>query len=306
MAQLLDRMLAFGNMTEAWEETRGAGQAPGVDHESVRRFQRHWESELQDLISEVRANRYKPRPLRVVYIPKKSGGRRRLGIPTVRDRVLQRAALQVLEPRLDRKFLSCSYGYRPKRSLYHAVAAILHYRQRKLCWVLDADIDNFFDSLDQLLLRKLIQKEVHDPQMLRLLQLWLEAGVVNAHEGKGVSQGMPISPLLSNLYLHELDWQLVRNRWALVRYADDFIVLTYSRAEAERCQGIVAGILADMKLRFQEEKTRITSFDEGFEFLGVAFDKDSYTYIWQEKRVRVHGNQGPLWSMWDYFPHGYE
>ncbi len=306
MAQLLDRILAFDNMVKAWEETRRGGETPGVDHQTIRRFQRHWETHLWDLIAEVRANTYRPRALRIISIPKRHGGQRRLGIPTIRDRVLQRAALHVLGPKLDRKFLSCSFGYRPKRSLFHAVAAILKYRDRHLTWVLDADIDNFFDSLDQPLLWHLIQKEIRDPGVLRLLQLWLDVGVVDKKRRKGVSQGMPISPLLSNLYLHEMDWQLVRGRWALVRYADDFVVLTYSRAEAERCRGIVADILTDLKLQLDPEKTNITSFDQGFEFLGVAFDNDSYSYTWQEKRVRVHGQPGPLWSLWPYFPHGYE
>ena len=306
MAQMLDRILDFENMKEAWLETRRHGQAAGVDHWRVSRFQRHWEHHLRTLIDDVRSNRYKPRPLRVFYIPKRHGGRRRLGIPTVRDRVLQRATLQVLGPKLDRKFLSCSYGYRPGRSLFHAVAAILKYRDRKLTWVLDADIDDFFSSVDLALLQGLIAQNVRDPQVLHLLQLWLDVGMVDRRRKKGLAQGMPVSPLLSNLYLHEMDWQLVRNRWALVRYADDFIVLTYSRAEAERCQGIVADILAELKLRFEEEKTRITSFDEGFEFLGVAFERDSYAYTWQDKRVEVHGSRGPLWQMWDYFPHQYE
>ena len=306
MAQLLDRILAFENMKEAWEETRAGGETPGVDHERARRFQRHWESNLWDLIADVRGNVYKARPLRIITIPKKNGGRRRLGIPTITDRVLQRAALQTLQPKLDRKFLSCSYGYRPRRSLMHAVAAILKYRDRRLTWVLDADIRSFFDSMDQALLRVLIQKEIHDPEALRLLDQWLAVGVVDARRHKGVSQGMPISPLLSNLYLHEMDWRLVRNRWALVRYADDFIILTTSRADAERCRDFVVEILDDLHLQLQPEKTRVTSFDEGFEFLGVAFDKDSVTYTWRDKRVQVHGNQGPLWGMWEYFPQGYE
>ncbi len=306
MAQLLERILDFENMTEAWQETRRNGKTAGVDHWSVRRFQRHWERHLRDIIDLVRSNRYKPHKLRIRYIPKRRGGRRRLAIPTVRDRVLQRATLQVLSPKLDRKFLSCSYGYRPGRSLFHAVAAILKYRDRKLTWVLDADIDDFFSSVDLALLQRLIAQNVRDPQALHLLQLWLDVGMVDKKRKKGIAQGMPISPLLSNLYLHEMDKRLVHLRWALVRYADDFIVLTYSRADAERCQGVVADILAGLKLRFEEEKTRITSFDEGFEFLGVAFDRDSYAYTWQDKRVEVHGSRGPLWRMWDYFPHQYE
>ena len=110
-------------------------------------------------MADVYANQYQPKPLRVCYIPKRQGGKRRLAIPTVRDRVLQRAALQVLQWRFERKFLTCSYGYRPKRSLFHAVSAVLRYRDRELLWVLDADIDNCFDSLDHAVLWELILRE---------------------------------------------------------------------------------------------------------------------------------------------------
>jgi group II intron reverse transcriptase/maturase len=229
-----------------------------------------------------------------------------LAIPTIRDRVLQRATLQILAPKLDREFLSCSYGYRPKRSLFHAVTAILRYRDRGLVWLLDADIDDFFSSVDLKRLRLLLSKRIGDPQVLRLLYLWLEVGKVDKNRDKGLSQGSPISPLLSNLYLHELDKRLVNQRWTPVRYADDFIVLTRTEASARRCYLVVEEILRDLKLQYEPTKTDITSFDEGFEFLGVHFDKDSYTYTWQEKRIQVHGRPGPLWSMWDYFPHGYE
>jgi group II intron reverse transcriptase/maturase len=219
---------------------------------------------------------------------------------------LQRATLQVLEWRFERKFMSCSYGYRPKRSLFHAVGAVLRYRDRELFWVLDADIDNCFDSLDHDILWTLVLQEISDPAVLRLLAQWMDVGMVDRKHGRGISQGMPISPLLCNIYLHELDWRLVRGRWALVRYADDFIILSWSRAEAERCYYIVADILAELKLALEPDKTQITSFDDGFEFLGVTFDTDSYSYTWEDKRIEVRGNRGPLWSMWDYFPHGYE
>jgi len=306
MAQMMDRILDFENMAAAWKETRKGGKSAGVDHWSVRRFGWHWEEHVRDLIDEVRGNRYKPRKLRIIYVPKRHGGRRRLAIPTVRDRVLQRAVLQVLMPRLDRMFFSCSYGYRPKRSLFHAVAAILKYRERGLTWVLDADIDDFFSSVDLGRMRTLIAQHVGDPQVVKLLYMWLEVGRVDRKRDKGLAQGMPISPLLSNLYLHELDRRLVRWRWSPVRYADDFIVLTRDEASARHCYGVVEGVLHDLKLRFEPSKTRITSFDEGFEFLGVYFDRESYVYTWEEKRVRVKGSRGPLWSMWDYFPHGYE
>jgi group II intron reverse transcriptase/maturase len=214
--------------------------------------------------------------------------------------------LQVLMQRFEGKFLSCSYGYRPKRSLYHAVGAVIRYRDRGHGWLLDADIDNCFDSLDHGVLWPLIEQEVWDPAVLRLLGQWLEVGVVDRKNGKGVSQGMPISPLLCNIYLHELDVRLaLRARRALVRYADDFVVLERSREEAERCWELTDGYLAEIKLALKPAKTAIATFDEGFDFLGVHFQGDSYSYTWEEKRIEVSGGMGPLWSLWDYFPHGY-
>ncbi len=306
MGVLLDRILDFENVKAAWEEVRKGGKTPGVDRVTARRFERHWEENLRDLIDEVRANRYKPAKLHVTFIPKKSGGRRRLGIPTIRDRVIQRAAMQVLMHRYERKFLSCSYGYRPKRSVFHAVAAIIKYRERGFEWVLDADIDNCFDELDHAFLWELLESDIPDKHVLSLLRLWLEIGVVDPEKKKGISQGMPISPLLANVYLHELDWRLVRGRWTLVRYADDFIVLTRSEQEAYKAYDVVAHILDDIKLRYEPAKTRITSFKEGFRFLGVEFDRHGYKYTWEGKRIQVESGPGPLWGLWDYFPHGYE
>jgi retron-type reverse transcriptase len=333
MGELLDRILDFDNVKAAWDVASDKGKTPGVDDWSLRRFGRNWEENLRGLIADVRANRYEPKRLRVRYVPKRGSvgpsgrlgtdrpqqgqdraqqagagrpGMRRLGIPALRDRILQRAALQVLMQRFEGKFLSCSYGYRPKRSLYHAVGAVIRYRDRGHGWLLDADIDNCFDSLDHGVLWPLIEQEVHDPAVLRLLGQWLEVGVVDRKNGKGVSQGMPISPLLCNIYLHELDVRLaLRARRALVRYADDFVVLERSREEAERCWELTDGYLAEIKLALKPAKTAIATFDEGFDFLGVHFQGDSYSYTWEEKRIEVSGGMGPLWSLWDYFPHGY-
>lgn len=338
MSDLLERILAFENMCTAWEHVRTRGQTPGVDDWSVRRFARSWEENLRVLCDEVRANRYQPRRLRVRYIPKKAvetrtpgasnpvRAYRRLGIPTLRDRILQRAALNLLDTRIDGKFLGCSYGYRPRRSLFHAVAALLNYRERGFRWVLDADIDNCFDSLDHGVLHNLLPRYIVDPRVLRLVAQWLEVGAVDrgprprqARAGteitaqpptgpqRGVSQGMPISPLLCNIYLHELDWRVtLRARRPLVRYADDFVVLARSQAEAERSRELIARYLDELKLHLQPAKTRITSFDQGFDFLGVHFEGDRYSYTWQNKQIEVTGGKGPLWQMWDYFPHGYD
>jgi len=264
-AALLDRILAPANLAAAWEAVAANAGMPGVDRVAIGRFARNWEERTLALAAEVRAGRYRPSPLRVRFIPKRDGGQRRISIPTVADRVLQRAALEVLLPHFDRKFLACSYGYRPKRGVAQAVAAVIRYRDRGLRAVLEADIDDCFGSLDHEVLLKLVEQEVADWRVLQLMRWWLEVGRPIKNAAVGIALGMPISPLWANIYLHELDWRLVRNRWALVRYADDFVVLTDSAGAAERVLGIVAETQADLKLRLEPTKTRTSSFGAGFE-----------------------------------------
>ncbi len=301
--ELLERVLDLENLTAAWEAVAANEGMAGVDDVSIRRWRRNWEERLVNLEADVRNQRYKPKRLRVRHIPKRDGGRRRISIPTVSDRVLQRATLQVLLPRFERKFLSCSYGYRPKRSVAQAVAAVIHYRDRGFRWVVDADIDDCFDSLDHELLTRFLEAEVPDWRVLQLMRRWMEVGKPARDLVRGVALGMPISPLWANIYLHEMDWRLVRNRWPLVRYADDFVVLAQSRTQAEQALALVERTLEDLKLRLEPRKTRIVSFSDGFEFLGVAFDSDSYTFLWQERRITVEGDFDWLWSRrisWEY------
>lgn len=297
-ASLLDRILAPDNLAAAWEAVAENAGIPGVDRERISRFRRNWEARLLVLAEDVRGNRYRPSRLRIEHIPKRNGGQRRIGVPTVTDRVLQRAALQTLLPRLDRKFLSCSYGYRPKRGVAQAVASVIHYRDRGYGWLLEADIDDCFGSLDHDILRELLRREVGDPRVLALMDGWLEVGRPKPQVARGVALGMPVSPLWANLYLHELDWQLVRNRWPLVRYADDFVVLADGPENAERARHAVQEALAPLKLRLEPEKTRVSSFEDGFEFLGVRFKEDTYTFTWEEKRVTVAGEFEWLWGQY--------
>jgi group II intron reverse transcriptase/maturase len=217
--------------------------------------------------------------------------------------VLQRAALNELEWRLDRRFLSCSYGYRPRRGLRQAVAEILRLRDAGQTWVVDADIDDCFDSLDHTLLASLVRQAIDAPRVAALLDLWMAAGRRRRQPNRGIAQGMPISPLLCNLYLHEMDWALVRRRWNLVRYADDFVLCCGSRAEAERALDAVAQVLERLKLRLEPRKTGITSFDQGFDFLGVHFQGRAYTFTWEDKQIEVTG-PAPDW-LWSYAPRGY-
>jgi len=299
-AALLGRILARDNLMDAWDAVAANAGMAGADRLSITRFARNWEERVTALADEVRSGRYRPGRLRVRFIPKPAGGQRRISIPTVADRVLQRATLQVLLPRLDRKFLSCSYGYRPRRGVAQAVAAVIRYRDRGLRWLVDADIDDCFGSLDHEVLTRLLEAEVPDWRVLHLMRRWLEAGAPGgAHEGgarRGIALGMPLSPLWCNLYLHEMDWTLVRKHWPLVRYADDFVILAGSRAAAEHAVEVAAAALGGLGLRLEPAKTRITSFSDGFEFLGVRFQGDEYTFTWQEKRITVQGEFNWLWG----------
>ena len=230
-------MLAWENLEEAWERVADNQGAPGVDGVRIARFARNWEENLRRLRRLVWENRYKPSKLRRIAVPKSGGGQRLLSIPTVADRVLQRAVLNVLDDVFERQFLDCSYGYRQGRGLRDAVQAILEHRDRGLVRVLDADIDECFDSLDHELLLGFLAEEVDDSLVMGLLRGWLQVGRRYRNPDRGIPLGSPISPLCCNVYLHRLDQALVWNRWSPVRYADDSSSAAAPRPRSTRCGG---------------------------------------------------------------------
>ncbi|MCB0044718.1 MAG: hypothetical protein KDD92_04755 [Caldilineaceae bacterium] len=301
---MLDAILAWPNLCDAWERVAGNQGAPGPDRVSVRRFARNWETNLQRLQNQLRTQTYRPGRLRRVAVPKRGGGQRLLRIANIGDRVAQRAVLNVLDDHFERRFYACSYGYRPGRSLHGALRAILRFRDQGLMWVLDADIDNCFDSVDHELLRTFLEKDVPDPDARKLLDLWIDAGTIRRNPNRGLAQGMPIAPLLCNVFLHRLDKTMVRGRWAIVRYADDFIVCCASPDEAQRAYRLVEQRLDQLKLTYEPAKTCVTSFEEGFDFLGIHLTATDYSFVWQEKRFTVEGAT-PGW-LWRYTPDGYE
>ncbi len=292
-------------MRAAWEEVAEKKGASGIDAVSIRRWRRNWEERLVNLAAAVRANTYKPRRPRRFYVPKPDGSLRQLSILTVTDRVLQRAVLRVVDDHFDRRFLDCSYAYRPGRGLRDAVHTILQYRDAGLKWVLDADIDECFDSLDHGLLMRFVREEIDDPVVLRLIEQWLRAGRRNPERAVGIPLGAVISPLLCNVYLHRLDLALTELGYSPVRYADDFCVFCLSHKEAESAWQDTENILAMLKLRLEPSKTAITHFDEGFDYLGVHFYRDTYSFICENKRIEVKGGFD-RWLFYDYVPDGYE
>lgn len=305
MPRLSEHILDFTNLRLAWEEVAENKGAPGVDDISLKRWRRNWEERLVKLRSEVKANTYQPRPLRRFTVPKKDGSLREISILTVTDRVLQRAVLRVIDDIFDRKFLDCSYGYRAGRGLREAIPAILEHRDAGRRWVLDADIDNCFNSFDHALLMEFIRQEITDASVLILIEKWLKSGRREPDKPIGIPLGAVLSPLFCNIYLHRLDEFLTQQGYHLVRYADDFCVFCLTRKEALAAWKDTTRILERLHLRLETAKTNLTHFEQGFDYLGIHFYRDTYTFITQDKRVEVRGAFDPF-LFYDYVPDRYQ
>jgi RNA-directed DNA polymerase len=269
---------------EAWRRVRANRGAAGVDRETIAAVEQYGvERFLEELGSALRAKRYRAGVVLRRYIPKADGRKRPLGIPTVRDRVVQMAAKLVLEPIFEADFLPVSYGFRPQRSATDALETLRKLGAKGHHFVLDADIRGYFGSIDHEKLMLLVARRVSDRRILRLLRQWLRAGVMEdgrvAPTRVGTPQGGVISPLLSNIYLHVLDLLWTRHSaplGTLVRYADDFVVMSRTRSECEQAEERIRVILGRLGLELHPEKTRrVELFDgkEGFEFLGCELRK---------------------------------
>jgi CRISPR-associated protein Cas1 len=288
MTTLLDLTLQPGNLRRAWDDVLDNGGAPGVDDITLAAWNRAWEARLVTLAADVRAGRYRPHPLRERQIPKSSGdGLRLLRIPTITDRVLQRAALQVLQPLYEPRFRECSYGYRPGRGVADAVRAISRLRRDGFEWVLDADIDDFFNQIDHRLLMGFLAGDLPDDTLLPLIHAWNTVDALTEAADRGIPMGAPISPLLANVFLHRLDEAILDRPSPLVRYADDFIVLTDWPLDRPDLLRFVGDELAQLRLAFEPHKTRLTGFDEGFDFLGVHFEETWYWYWHDDRRIEI-------------------
>lgn len=269
-------------LQEAWRRVRANRGAAGVDGETIASIEAAGvESFLETLQEQLKEGRYRPSPVRREYLPKPDGRQRPLGIPTVRDRVVQQAAKLVLEPIFEADFKACSFGFRPKRSATQAKEVLRLTGNRGHRWVVDADIRGFFDSIDQDLLMDRVERRICDRRVLKLLRKWLRAGVMSEGEVKkattGTPQGGVISPLLANVYLDALDeaWERDYSHLGrLVRYADDFVILCRRESQAREALQRVQAILSTLKLELHPEKTKLVELGvgkEGFDFLGCHF-----------------------------------
>ena len=271
-------------MNEAWRAVRRNRGAAGIDKVSIQMFEKNLDANLDRLMRELKQGLFQPLPARRVYIPKdaKCTKFRPLGIPAVRDRVAQEVLRRLLNPIFEKKFHDDSYGFRPKRSCHQAVERVLELHRQGYQWVLDADIQGFFDNLSHDAVMRELADVVADGNILRLVEKFLRAGVIEGGQllptRVGTPQGGVASPLLANIALNVLDWYLHQHGYRFVRYADDFVVLCRTEAEAKEALALIQPVLRDqLGLTLSAEKTQIRRFQEGFAFLGFQITSWSVT-----------------------------
>ncbi len=274
---LYGQILQDRKILEAWKQVKANHGSGGIDGITIERFMQHEQDNLDKLLDELKLKGYRPTPVRRVYIPKKNGKKRPLGIPIVKDRIVQQVLYNILSPKYeDGIFHPRSVGYRPKRGVDTAMQIIIKNVEEGNNWIYDCDIKGFFDNIPHKKLMKVLNKCIADGTVLDLIWSWLKAGYME--DGKhmqsrsGTPQGGVISPLLSNIYLNELDWKLSESNIEFVRYADDFLLFAKTEEEIERAGKIAKEVLHSLGLEMAMDKTKVVDFkNDDFTFLGFDF-----------------------------------
>jgi len=293
--RLLERILSKKNLEKAWKRVKANHGAPGVDGITIEQFPDHTRSLWAGIRETLFAGTYQPLPVRRVEIPKLTGGMRPLGIPTVLDRLIQQAIAQVLSPIFDPSFSDSSFGFRPGRSAHHAIHKAREYIREGYRIAVDMDLSKFFDTVDHDVLMCRVARKIRDTRVLRLIGKYLRAGVIvqgRLQETRlGVPQGGPLSPLLANVILDDLDKELEKRNHRFVRYADDFIVLVKSRQAGERVMESLKRFLERrLKLRINQNKSRVVPTNQvaflGFTFRGTKIHWSEKAFSEFKRRVK--------------------
>lgn len=271
------QLLFDRKLTASFNQVKTNKGAGGIDGETIESYEANLEDNVLGLLQRLKSKEYKPSPFRRVYIPKKDGKMRPLGIPTIEDRIVQQSLVNILQPKFEETlFHNWSVGYRPNRGVKRALQIILWNIESGYNYIYDADIKGFFDNIPHKNLMKVLKKYMSDRTALGLIEQFLKAGYME--EGKvldvesGTPQGGVISPLLANTYLNELDWELDLNGLQFVRYADDFLIFAKSKEEIQRAIGITKAKLNELGLEIAEGKTKVVDFKkDNFDFLGFTF-----------------------------------
>ncbi|WP_428634116.1 group II intron reverse transcriptase/maturase [Sedimenticola sp.] len=274
-ANLLDQVLSNTNIRQAWQQVRLNKGAAGIDDIRIEQFTEWIRPQWRTLREQLSKGDYYPQPVKRIRIPKDDGGERLLGIPTVLDRVIQQAIVQILSPRFDPTFSEHSYGFRPNRSAHDAVRQVQEYCQQKRRIAVDIDLSKFFDRVNHDLLMTLLGRRVRDKGLLQLIGRYLRAGIMDGNNllpcYEGVPQGGPLSPLLSNVMLDPLDKELEKRGHCFARYADDLIILVKSQRAGERVLKSLTGFIEnDLKLKVNTEKSQVVK-SAHCKFLGFSF-----------------------------------
>ena len=277
---LFDSLTQHAVLYEAWKKIKAKRAVGGIDHVSIEEFDRHLNKNIDALVSDLKENRYVPVPFRQAEIPKFTDlkEKRTLSLPAIRDKIVQQAVLELIEPKFERDFLDCSYAYRKGRGPQKAIRRLEHYlKYSDVQWAIRCDIDDFFDTVNHDLLIDELCKKIHDKKILNLIRLWLKAGLLGPRgefyeTTEGIAQGAIISPLLANIYLHRFDLFMTQKGYNYIRYSDDFIVLTGTKKQAYRAFDDVLYFMKDvLKLKLNENPYPFKHVDSGFTFLGIYF-----------------------------------
>lgn len=298
---LYGQLLQDRVLMNAWKKVKANRGSGGIDGVTIKEYTKNEQENILKLLEKLKAKEYKPSPVRRVYIPKKDGKKRPLGIPTLEDRIVQQALTDILMPKYEKLvFHNWSMGYRPGRGVESALQVIIKNIELGRNWIYDCDIKGFFDNIPHKKLMKVLNKVIADGTVLDLIWSWLKCGYME--DGKyyntkaGQPQGGVISPLLANVYLNELDWELHKAKIYFVRYADDFLLFCETEEEVTRAGNIAKSVIESLGLEVAMNKTKVVDFkNDDFDFLGFHFNhwrtskngKDYYSIVPTEKSIKT-------------------